>query len=424
MGLVLGFLLSASWASAQDADNAIPVTPARPFAGLEPFDKMMVEFIRARGIPGAALAVTRDGKLVLATGYGWADREAREPVRPDSLFRIASVSKPITGVAILKLIEQYPGRVTLDTPVLDIIDGEPAKGRDLIDERWRRVTLRHLLHHTGGWDRDAGFDPMFQSVAFARELRIPPPAMQDDIVRCMLGLPLDFDPGTREVYSNFGYCLLGRVIARVSGRSYEDYVRSEVLEPLGITRMRVGRTLLGNRARGEVRYYDPGAGRNVLAEAAGDDVPAPYGTFCLEAMDSHGGWIASAVGLVRFVCAFDDPEHCPILKPASVAELFARPEGPVGYEADGTAKSAYYANGWLVRPTADGKANHWHNGSLPGTYSLLVRRHDGLNWAVLFNQRACPDGLGPEAIDPAVHVAADAVTEWPDDDLFERFGSR
>lgn len=394
--------------------------PARPFAGLEPFDTMMVDFIRARGIPGAALAVTRNGKLVLATGYGWADRDSGEAVRPDSLFRIASVSKPITGVAVLKLIEDHPAKVSLDTRALDVVDVEPPPGVGSVDSRWHDVTIWHLLHHTGGWDLDVGYDPMFMPLQFARALGIAPPAMPEDIIRCMLGRPLNFDPGTREVYSNFGYCLLGRVIERVSGQSYEEYVRDEVFEPLGITRMRIGRSLLEGRADGEVRYYDPGAGDNVFTEDV-DKVPAPYGTFCLEAMDAHGGWIASAVDLVRFACAFDDPAQCPILTPAGVAELFARPEGPAGYDEEGKSKPAYYAAGWLVRPTADGRANHWHNGSLPGTYSLLVRRHDGLNWAVLFNQRECPPELGPEQIDPAVHVAADAVKDWPEDDLFDMF---
>ncbi|HOS94828.1 MAG TPA: serine hydrolase domain-containing protein [Armatimonadota bacterium] len=419
---MLCLLASAPWASAQDADDAIPVTPARTYAGLEPFDTMMVDFIRARGIPGAALAVTRNGRLILATGYGWADRDAREPVRPDSLFRIASASKPITGAAVLRLIEQYPGKISLDTRVLDVVDVGPPPGSGSTDVRWRDVTIRHLLHHTGGWDRDTGYDPMFMPLRFARELGIAPPAMPEDIIRCMLGRPLDFDPGTREVYSNFGYCLLGRVIERVSGHSYEEYVREEILGPLGITRMRVGRTLLEGRTDGEVRYYDPGIGDNVFTEDV-DEVAAPYGTFCLEAMDAHGGWIASAVDLVRFACAFDHPERCPVLAPASVAELFARPDGPAGYEADGTAKAAYYADGWLVRPTADGRANHWHNGSLPGTYSLLVRRHDGLNWAVIFNQRTCPEGLDVEVIDPALHMAADAVKRWPGDDLFGTFGA-
>ncbi len=174
----------------------------------------------------------------------------------------------------------------------------------------------------------------------------------------------------------------------------------------------------------------------------GDEVPAPYGTFHLEAMDAHGGWIASAPDLVRFACAFDDPESCPLLSPESIATMFARPEGEAGYEPDGTPKAAYYGCGWLVRPVGNegrpstglrtasgraratlsppkGRANHWHNGMIAGTCSLLVRRHDGLNWAVLFNQSSDPSGLSYWDIDLALHRAADAMQEWPADDLFD-----
>ena len=80
-------------------------------------------------------------------------------------------------------------------------------------------------------------------------------------------------------------------------------------------------------------------------------------------------------------------------------------------------RAAFYACGWMVRPVGKGgKANTWHGGSLPGTNTLLVRRHDGLTWAVLFNSRSRKDG----AIDPALHRAANVVTEWPSVDLFPK----
>src|SRR5207302_1075124 len=123
------------------------------------------------------------------------------------------------------------------------------------DERWKDVTISHLLHHRGGWDRDKSFDPMFHSGPIVRELKIDPPAGADAVVRYMLRRPLDFTPGARYVYCNFGYCLLGRVIEKVTGERYEDYVKKEVLAPLGIGRMRQGRTLLKDRAPDEVKYY-------------------------------------------------------------------------------------------------------------------------------------------------------------------------
>jgi len=423
LSALLVAVLVAPIARSQEPEVAtIPIHPTRENDALRSFDNEVLAFMRDRDIPGAALAVSYHGRLVLSTGYGWADRDAQEPAEPWSLFRIASVTKPITAVAVLQLLERSEGRVTLETPLFGLLpfgavvppDGHP-------DPRLREVTIRQALQHTGGWDRDVSFDPMFRPIEIAEAVGVEPPAGPEAIIRYMLGMPLDHDPGTTYAYSNFGYCVLGRLIEQLSGRPYEQYVREEVLAPLGIRDMRLGRTLPEDRAPREVRYHDAGTGPNVVTPGDDGPVPAPYGTFYLEAMDAHGGWIASAEDLVRFACALDDPDHCPLLNAASVAAMFARPEGAPGYEADGTPRDWYYGCGWSVRPVGDtGKANHWHGGGLPGTSTLLVRRWDGLNWAVLFNQRADPSGLSYGDIDGALHRAADAVREWPEYDLFDR----
>lgn len=403
--------------------TTIPISHLRSSPALTPFDVQMTSFMAARNIPGGALAVACNGRLVLAAGYGYANVETKRRVSPTSLFRIASVSKPLTGAAMMRLMELYPDRVSLDTPMVSLLSlGFWVGEHRAADPRLTQITVGHLLYHTAGWDRGKSFDPMFRSVEIAQALDVKPPAGPIDIIRYMLGQPLDYDPGSDHVYSNLGYCILGRIIENVSGKPYEQFVRDEVLTPLGIRSMRIGHTLPEARARREVRYYDPGRGPNVMNTRSSDEVPSPYGTFCLEATDAHGGWIASATDLVRFACAFDVPERCPILCPDSVSRMFARPDGPAGYESDGSPKAAYYACGWSVRPTGEGKANHWHAGSLPGTVTLLVRRSDGLNWAVLFNQRADDSGLDYGDIDPALHRAANRVKEWPDWDLWQAAG--
>src|SRR5215475_14501648 len=119
----------------------------------EACDQEMEGFMSARKVPGAALAVAKDKRLVYAHGYGWADRDKKDKVRPESLFRIASISKPFTAVAILKLVEA--GKLDLDAAVLDCVRIEPLlRERKQMDERLKKVTVRHCLHHTGGWDRD------------------------------------------------------------------------------------------------------------------------------------------------------------------------------------------------------------------------------------------------------------------------------
>lgn len=423
---VLGASILASVAGADDADVGVCEQKDVTATGtsdprLASFDRMMTEFMERHEVPGAALAVTDQGRLVYARGFGYADVAAKQRVQPTSLFRIASISKPITAVAVLQLVER--GQLRLNDTVFDLLHWSAFADSDVaFDERLKSVTVRHLLEHRGGWDRDVSFDPMFQSVRFAIAQNVPPPADPDAIIRCMFGEDLDFDPGERYAYSNYGYCLLGRIVQKASGMSYEDYVKQYVLRPLGIRAMAVGRTRLEGRREGEVCYYHPGEGRSVFAVDLNEPVARPYGTWYLEAMDAHGGWIASAVELARFACAFDDPRACKVLSTKSIQTMYERPAEETTDESNGNPKPVYYSCGWQNRELGGGKFNHWHNGSLPGTSTLLVRRHDGRNWVVLFNTRTSPHASQlTSAIDGLVHQAANAVVEWPDEDLFDRF---
>ena len=274
-------------------------------AGMEGFDQAMVALMEKWDIPGGAVAIAKDGRLVFAKGYGLADVENEEPVLPDSLFRIASISKPVTAVAILTLVED--GLLDLDERAFDILDHFEAPDGAVLDPRINEVTVRQLLHHSGGWDRDVSYDAMWIPHRVAAQLNPPGPVVCRDVIRYMLGQPLDFDPGTQYAYSNLGYCILGRIIEEKTGQPYEEYVKENVLTPLGTTKMQVGGTLLEERAEGEVRYYGyPGQGLAYSVFPEGTQrVPWPYGGFHLEAMDAHGGWIASPVDLVRFATALD-----------------------------------------------------------------------------------------------------------------------
>src|SRR5262249_4889644 len=161
----------------------------------------MRQFMADRQITAGAVAVARDGHVLMSAGYGNLDADGLKPVQADTPFRIASLSKPITAAAIHKLAAD--GKVVLDAPVLTLLKIEPPAGVAL-DPRWRRITVKHLLEHQGGWDRGQQPDPMFRSREIAESLGKPPPASADDVVRYMLGQPLQFDPGTKTVYSNFG----------------------------------------------------------------------------------------------------------------------------------------------------------------------------------------------------------------------------
>ena len=387
-------------------------SPDEAVSSLADLDRVIQDFMTKHEVPGASIAVTENSKIVYSMGFGFADAETQLPVQPTSLFRIASLSKPITAVAILQLVEQ--GKLKLDDRVFAILDfGNEidAIGADF-DVRLRDVTIEHLLQHRGGWDRDKSFDPMFQSVRFAKQQGVPAPAGQREIILSMLSQKLDFDPGERYAYSNYGYCLLGRIIEKVVDETYEKYVQAKVLQPLGIRSMQIGSTRLNGRVPGEVHYYASGNTKSVFQSDLGEGVPPPYGAWNLEAMDSHGGWIATAGDLLKFAASFDDLDHCPILSRESIERMHARPMGFAGYDESNEPKETYYSLGWSNRVTADGSLNHWHTGSLPGTSAILIRRRDGHNMVALLNTRDSKhsEHLG-KAIDKLLHKVANEVEQ-------------
>ena len=393
------------------AAHRVTSSKAKPL--FQNYDRAMSKFMAKHRLPGASIAVTNRGKLVFAKGYGYADVAVNEPVHRDSLFRIASISKPITAVAVLQLHER--GRLDLDDSVFKLLGmNDVFDSVEGIEKRLRDITIRHLLQHRGGWDRNVSFDAMFRSVTFAEKSGAEPPADQQAVSHAMLTQPLDFAPGERYAYSNFGYCLLGRVIEKLTGQSYETYVQRNVLEPIGVTSMRLGTTRLEHRAENEVRYYHPGTGESVFQSDLKQRVPHPYGAWNLEAMDSHGGWLASATDLAKFAAAFDNPATCPILSEESIKLMHQRPPGIAGHTHDGSEKAVYYSFGWSNRVVRDGKLNHWHTGSLPGTASILIRRHDGKNFVALMNSRVSPvsEHLGRD-MDQLLHQMANQVETWP-----------
>ena len=378
----LAVLALAACGSNPGEGPATPNVPGAPDAmplsgtavpGMSSVDSVISALMTRWDIPGGAVGIVRDGRLVYARGFGYADVQARKVTAPDDLFRIASVSKPVTSAAILRLVED--GRLSLDAPAFALLPDLTRLPGAAVDPRLASITVRHLLEHSGGWDRALTFDPMFRPTEIANATGTPAPASADAVVRYMLGQPLDFDPGTRYAYSNFGYAVLGRIIERITGASYEEFVQEAVLDPAGVTRMRLGRSLLADRAPGEVRYYDLATVNSVFP--GGGAVPLPYGGFNIEAMDAHGGWVASVIDLLRF------------------------------------------EKEWVAPPAQGAWAQE---GGLPGTTSIMARTSTGLAWVALFNARVMGPGSQFEAeIEDALWQAVDGVTAWPAHDLFAGF---
>ena len=348
-------------------------------ADLEHIDSVARAFVKKFSVPGLSLAIAKEGRLVFAKGYGLADKLAGEETGPSHRFRIASVSKPFTSVAIRKLMQDLPASASFNDTRTVFGPGSllgTAYGSQPYKKWVTDIQLTHLLHHTGGgWPND-GTDPMFSH----------PLMGQAQLISSTLdNLALANEPGKHYAYSNFGYSVLGRVIEKLSGKSYQAYVKEKVLAPIGITGMEIaGDTLLQRKPR-EVVYYDS----NPLA---------PY-AMQVGRMDSHGGWIATAIDLVRFGVRVDGfPSKPDILTPESITKMTA-----------GSPANGGYACGWSVNPSN----NWWHNGSLPGTFSILVRTSSGLVWAALINTRNNDPDL-----DGMMWQLVNGVKAWPGHDLF------
>lgn len=387
---------------------------------LAAFDSAMRALVSRWELPGAQLAVARDGRLVFDRGYGLADIEANVPVQPDHLFRIASVSKTITAVGILRLVED--GQLALSDPVFPLLSLDPPPGA-VLDPRLDEITVEHLLIHAGGWNASLSGDPQYLPICqvAAPMFGEPGPPAPESIIRFMLGSPLDFDPGTASIYSNFGFNVAGRVIEHVSGQPYETFIKEQVLEPAGVTTMRLGKTSLADRADGEVRYYQPPEyPATVPSVYPGEGyVPFAYGSFYMDAMDAHGGWIASASDVLRYATAIDGQRGNALLQPETVEHMVSAPRPPSEGFNGAANQDPATGLGWVVQPGTDGM--EWaHTGALGGsTAALLLRTGDG-GW-ISFLANSLPADF-VTFFDELRQTLADAESEissWPTNDLFD-----
>jgi CubicO group peptidase (beta-lactamase class C family) len=389
------------------ASSAEPLTTGVVPTAMAGFDKAMKTFITERDISCAQLAVARNGKILLARGYGVYSKPGNvlARVQPTSLFRIASLSKSLTAAAIVRLVQD--GKVTLGAKVATLLGLSTTA-----DPRLANVTLWRLLQHTAGWDRDVSKDPLWNDHTISASLDVPLPIDHADIMKYVTARKLDFAPGTKYVYSNYGYMLAGRVIEKVSGMSYESYVTQKLLTPAGISRMRLGHSLRSEAVSTEVTYASKETNKSVVDES-GTVVPYPYGGFNMPNQDANGGWLASAVDLVKWGFVFNAAG--PVLNSTSISRVFAKPELGV------TANGSWYGLGWSVRDNNDGGLNTWHTGSMPGTFSFLARVQNGVSYCAIFNRREEAGTPDFDSIDPILGQAIGTVATWPTTDLTPKY---
>lgn len=370
----------------------------------EPIDSMVNRAMRSLRLTGATVALVKNEKLVYAKGFGFADKEKKEKVEPHHLFRIGSVSKLITAIAILKLVEE--GKIGLDDFVFGkegILNGKLYS--NISNRNVYRIKVKHLLNHTAGWSLITYGDPMFIPHKIHKMDDVSYPIEFDDVIKFVISRHLPYRPGTRFNYSNFGYTLLGRVVEEVTGDDYEDWVQDEILEPNGINKMRIAGSFEKDRVKNEVKYYDYSVDNEQLAfNGSGKKVYKPYGADDIEMLGPAGGWLATGVDLMRVLVLVDgySKRYEDILS----ADLINKMVNGVG----GVQRPL----GWRSV-----KGQHWwRTGTLSGTSALLTRDTNGYSWVIIANTTP-RRGSFPGTSRWAIREGIKMVKSWPTQDLFE-----
>ncbi len=324
-----------SFADIEVKADAIPVAgEAHPALG--PVDAAVLAFMAEKGIGATTFALSRNGKLLHDRAFGWADADMKTPLQPGVKMRLASMTKPVVMAAIKTLFEG--GKLKPEDLVFSVLDLGQHKEAKGCDERWQKVTIQHLLDHKGGWDRDVsgdftsdrGIPGMFRVKA---EDQTP-----EHVVRFGLTRKFDFEPGERYAYCNYGYILLVRVIEKISGQKFIDYLHATVCEKARAPSFSLSSTDARDRQPDEIWYcYNP--------EYPSKTVPLPFRT---EARDGAG------------VLACTAADYCRFLETYSIIGNLRRTGG------------AYRGS---------------FSGSHPGVTAICAQMPNGVNYAVICNRR-------------------------------------
>lgn len=309
--------------------SATAQTVARDSAR-ENADKQARKWV-AKGAPGLALAVAVDGKLVYSEGFGYADLEERVPVWPTTKFRIGSISKPLTAVGLMELVEA--GKVDLDAPVQKYVPSFPDKGAV--------ITVRMVAGHLGG-------------IRHYKDDEFLMPKHYDNVLdglKIFADDPLVSPPGTKFNYSSYGFNLLSAVVESASGENFLAYMQGRVFGPLGLvhTVADQNRQIVEQRSR----YYE------IPKDGPVENAPYVDNSYKW----AGGGFLSTAEDLVRFGSALLQPGF---LKAETLKTMFTSQKTTSGEETG-------YGIGWSVGKSKSGKVVYEHaGGSVGGTSQLIL----------------------------------------------------
>lgn len=361
----------------------------RQQASLEQLNGIMQSAMEQFAVPGASLAVAKDGKLVYARGFGVANLQTGEAVTPKTLFNLASTTKTVSTLGILTLVDA--GKLDLDAPLYDVI-GRPRLPNNP-DPRMYQVTIRQLLHHSAGWNDDGGYRMASQ------QLRRMAPNQQlpfAEAITVLLATPLDYTPGTDAKYANGDWNIIKYVVECASGQRYGEYMRG-VLASIGI-----------NDMQDEHRQYLPG-------EAARYEGRPPRqlrpGTRAVPLQPGFGNWLASSVDMVMFMTALDG-SRCPSpISDKSYQAMLAPLPPPMVNRPNGS----HYGLGLdSVKSTANGFF-YTKNGGKPGVHTQIEHLPNGVNFALMFNGGSDETGAVANPLGPTLKQLRNTlanITDW------------
>jgi CubicO group peptidase (beta-lactamase class C family) len=278
-------------------------------------------------IPGMSVAVSRNGEIVFAQGYGLANVERTIPATPHTIYRVASLTKSFTAAGIMMLVEE--GKIALDESLTRHFSDAPAA--------WDAITLRHLLNHTSGLEDWENVSP---GATVSDALRAETP---DEILRFLAQFPLRFAPGERWDYSNSGYLLLGRITERVSGEPLENFRDRRIFRPLQMTCTAKNFLDLDLLTTGYVRA------EGILKRV--DPTPA-WG---------HGGLVSTVIDLAKWDAALNTDR---LLSPASRERMWTPAKLNDGTEVG-------YGLGWDIG-SFQGRKTIGHGGGRIGVSARLL----------------------------------------------------
>ncbi len=381
VGLVVAGVKSCFRGNSKSADTTVVVTRKHlndsltnamsDSKDMAPFDSVMERYLKRWEIIGAQLAIVRNDSLIYAKGYGWANKERYEPMKPTNIMRFASVSKLLTAVGIMKLAEEH--KLSLNQRVFGAtgILRDTAYTNAIKDQRYFDITVEQLLRHSAGFTNYAG-DPMFSTRYIMMQNHLTTPPSHDTLLKILLKRRLGYTPGTARCYSNLGYMLLSMIIERTSKMDYETFMKQKIFEPVGCYDFHIAGIYYADRRPNEVKYYMHKGSQPVYEyNNSGQMVEKCYGENDIPRLAGAGAWCGSAAELSRLVASIDGlPGVTDILCPQTVAYM-TREMPDHGFSI-----------GWNFTP--NGKP--WsRTGSLSGTSALVLRYPDGQIWVLVTN---------------------------------------